>query len=524
MKKLIIMLFFLAFYQSSKGQQWAAVPGYSISYGDVIGVTRYQGNLWVETTTGIYKISGSLWELTTQGISVMTTKGCLYTDGVDLYAGALFQFGVDKCLVIKWDSINSLWTPIAYTESTASGVYVATILKTQNFLHVGGSFSSIGSSPLSLAPFHLWGSFNGVVWTQIFPIAATGCASVIESIQKLQSNDSIFIAGGFHQPGNVWSPATFKFKESDAGITSINNYGSCSIAKNYVFYNSKTYVAGIRQHEVLGYNTGLAVLDQSNNWGSVSGNLRLVNTRVVKFLGKLFILGESDGGLFGVPTNAVSYDGVVLTNIGTEISRPNNLGVTPLINVFYLDTVDNKLFVGGNFLQLFGNVCDNFAVYHISVVPVNLSSFSASLQNEKVLLHWRDETPEDNVVFEVQYSVNGRDFHSVGKLKEFANRNDYSFLFTSQECGGLFFRLAFQGKYSSVISVSLNCNTSIVGRAGSVYCSSPTTSKVIVRDIVGRLLVQKVINGNLEIPLSRGVYIISFVTNSSVFTRKIFVQ
>ena len=523
MKKLLLVLSFIFFsFTKSFSQTWSQVPGYQVSYGDVIGVTRYQGNIWVEATSGIYQISGSTWTLTSTNFSVVGTTGCLYTDGNELYAGSLFDFGSSKALVLKWDGIQ--WVPIGYTENTASGVWISTMLKTSAGLYVGGSLNFIGNSPAALSNLRLYAFFNGLGWSQPFSPTNFSCAVSVESIQII--GDSIYVAGKFPEISNVWTPATFRFKEG-GGISSLDGYGFCALARDYCFYQNTLYVGGTRQHDNASVNVGLTKM-VSSQWFSASSQMQITNTRVKKLTDRMFIAGEP-GLVNGSMTNICSYNNSIFTNEGIGISFPAPSNIYPYVNVLFADTISGQLYAAGNFLQINGNDADNFAVRNIFPLPVNLSSFTAQVvAGGSVKLDWRDETPEDGVRFDIQMSTDGQSFKSIGQVVEKIDKNDYSFVFPNKSCGKLYFRLAFEGKYSETKAVNIYCDVSITSDAKTLRIQTKHSGTLTLTNTAGQILARTGLAsgyGNVTLSYPPGIYITSFVdTKGNTYNQKILVQ
>ena len=64
------------------------------------------------------------------------------------------------------------------------------------------------------------------------------------------------------------------------------------------------------------------------------------------------------------------------------------------------------------------------------VMPVTLSSFNISIQNNKPLLSWTTQTELNADYFSIRKSINGRDFKEIGKVAatgNSANKKNYSF-------------------------------------------------------------------------------------------------
>ncbi len=80
-------------------------------------------------------------------------------------------------------------------------------------------------------------------------------------------------------------------------------------------------------------------------------------------------------------------------------------------------------------------------------LPVSITNFSAALRNKKVQLNWTTTSELNNSGFEIEKSINGKDFSSIGKIASKAlNGNststiDYSFEDIKLSAGNNYYRL-----------------------------------------------------------------------------------
>jgi hypothetical protein len=80
-------------------------------------------------------------------------------------------------------------------------------------------------------------------------------------------------------------------------------------------------------------------------------------------------------------------------------------------------------------------------------LPVSISNFSAALRNKKVQLNWTTASEINNNGFEIEKSINGKDFSAIGKIASKAfNGNstttiDYSFEDVKLSAGNNYYRL-----------------------------------------------------------------------------------
>ncbi len=99
----------------------------------------------------------------------------------------------------------------------------------------------------------------------------------------------------------------------------------------------------------------------------------------------------------------------------------------------------------------------------ISVVPVELYSFTAQAQNQKIILKWTTSTELNNNGFEIQRRVADSDFATIGFVRgegTTTNQSEYSYIDKDLTDGKYYYRLKqidFNGtyEYSSVIEVDV---------------------------------------------------------------------
>jgi hypothetical protein len=96
------------------------------------------------------------------------------------------------------------------------------------------------------------------------------------------------------------------------------------------------------------------------------------------------------------------------------------------------------------------------------VLPVTLSSFTASANNCTVNLNWTSEIESDFNNYEVQYSSNGKDFTTVASLPAQATSKNYSFQQNNPPQGKAYYRLRMVDidgnlDYSKTIAMKLDC-------------------------------------------------------------------
>jgi hypothetical protein len=100
-------------------------------------------------------------------------------------------------------------------------------------------------------------------------------------------------------------------------------------------------------------------------------------------------------------------------------------------------------------------------------IPVELTSFTASLSGDKVILNWYTATETNNLGFEVERSEDFISFNKIGFVPGFGTTTEpRSYSYTDQpiNCGKFYYRLKqvdYDGsfEYSDVVEVNLNVPT-----------------------------------------------------------------
>jgi hypothetical protein len=106
---------------------------------------------------------------------------------------------------------------------------------------------------------------------------------------------------------------------------------------------------------------------------------------------------------------------------------------------------------------------DNFCIYGMYIVPVELTSFSAQVIKDGVELHWSTATETNNQGFEVERMSAGGKFEQIGYIAGFGTTTEskaYSFTDINLEAGKYTYRLKqidFNGsyEYSNEINVDV---------------------------------------------------------------------
>jgi hypothetical protein len=97
-------------------------------------------------------------------------------------------------------------------------------------------------------------------------------------------------------------------------------------------------------------------------------------------------------------------------------------------------------------------------------VPVELTSFAASISDGNIILKWETASEINNHGFEIEKSLDGNSFHTIGFVQgkgTTSEANSYIFVVKDAQAGKFYFRLKqidFDGStsYSSIIEIDFN--------------------------------------------------------------------
>jgi hypothetical protein len=168
--------------------------------------------------------------------------------------------------------------------------------------------------------------------------------------------------------------------------------------------------------------------------------------------------------------------------------------------------VDN-IYIGITFLSWGGSGTGAFSYTRTTAatLPITLKGFSASLNRQNALLKWSTATEIDNDHFEIEHSVNGRDFQPIAEVKAngtSTTEHAYTYVHENITPGRHFYRITDVDKsghrrYSQIITLS-----SLATPALQVYPNpatsfiSVTTSSVLkgtefsINSLAGQLLLR----------------------------------
>ncbi len=181
------------------------------------------------------------------------------------------------------------------------------------------------------------------------------------------------------------------------------------------------------------------------------------------------------------------------------------------------------------------------------VLPVEIGKFNASVQNNNVLINWTTVSESNNAYFEIQRSLDGKQFKTIGKLAGKGTSslaNQYSFTDNAALSTIQYYRLKqvnFDGayKYSTILTVQMNNDLkkriSISPNPVTdhinlrIHSDATTSASIRIINTTGQTIMQqteRVIGGENIISikslqnLSKGMYTIQVIMDSQSLTSK----
>jgi hypothetical protein len=282
---------------------------------------------------------------------------------------------------------------------------------------------------------------NGTSWTQV----SSGLTNT--RIRALTISGTNFFTGTFGggvflstNNGTSWTPAS-------TGLT--NTY------VNAITVSGTNLFASTEGGIFLSTNNG-------TTWTAASGGLTNTYTHAIADFGTNLFAGTEDGVFLS-------------TNNGTNWAQVST-GLTNTV-IWALAVSGTYLFAGSNGNGVWRRPLDQ-------IIPVELISFTAFVSGNSVTLRWTTATELNNLGFEVQRSIENKDWNAIvfvgGKGTTTSSQN-YSCVDNSVSLGKYFYRLKqidFDGSFSfsDVIEVDLSVPTDFVLEQNYPNPFNPTTT------------------------------------------------
>ncbi len=168
------------------------------------------------------------------------------------------------------------------------------------------------------------------------------------------------------------------------------------------------------------------------------------------------------------------------------------------------------------------------------VLPVKFLDLNASINDKKTLISWSTSSEINNNGFEIERSIDGQNFETIGFVKGMGNSNkinNYSFEYASTESA--FYRLKqidFNGQfeYSNTIATKNNkIEAEILPNPFKdeiTISNNATINKIEIVDVTGKIIYSEIQNNNKILihtgNLKTGIYFIKVYSNDTVITKR----
>ena len=168
----------------------------------------------------------------------------------------------------------------------------------------------------------------------------------------------------------------------------------------------------------------------------------------------------------GQTADNAQFSGSVMSGTNTSVNIPINYGsfTTMYYYTFTTEAAISPSVANENAITLWRK--DNSGGYYESgVLPVELSSFTASIQNKAVVLNWATATEINNYGFEVERSFDKTNWNKVAFKNGYGNSNSVKdYTFTDKDItknGTYYYRLKQidnngDFEYSNIVEVNVN--------------------------------------------------------------------
>lgn len=179
--------------------------------------------------------------------------------------------------------------------------------------------------------------------------------------------------------------------------------------------------------------------------------------------------------------------------------------------------------------------------YTLSSLPVVLSGFTATVNGNKVILHWKAEKEINFSHYGIERSADGRSYERIASVEQSVLSNEYTYIDAFPNSTN-YYRLKMVDvddsyEYSPVVSArvdntadKIRLNPNAAKDHSTLYFSNCSPGKYRVEIVTGSGQItysrQLMVNNNLSVPLSlvqysKGLYLINVYSENSGFVQSV---
>jgi len=237
------------------------------------------------------------------------------------------------------------------------------------------------------------------------------------------------------------------------------------------------------------------------------------------------------------PPNPVSVTVTMNDALQVIVTRSGGYAMVAEGFEFTATSTTHQFMVRPNFQGSFGMIFDNFALYHLYTLPIELLYFTGEAFTDGVHLSWATATEQDNDHFTIQRSSDGQQWQNVLEVQGAGNsvvERDYSANDPSPMPGLSYYRLKQTDIHGDeTVFTSVSVHSTIGTQVGLSVFPNPSTNgqlwlaagrlaeevtvPVTIIDMQGRLVHTAhitlapgvAVEISREVPLDEGVYLVS---------------
>lgn len=347
----------------------------------------------------------------------------------DLYAGGIFTTmgGLTRNRLAKINkttgSVDTMWNPNANNE-------VYDLVLNSNNLYVAGNFTTIGGQTRNyIAKINNTTGDADATWNPnsngpVLSIATDG--------------SDIYAGGAFSNIGSLSRNNIAKLNNTNGDADAAWDANANSFVYSIAVSGSDIYAGG-NFNSIGGQSRSkIAKLNNTSGAADLTWNANVNNTGYVLAItvsGSDVYVGGDFTNIGGFPRNYIARLSNV-TGAADLAWYPNaNAGVNTI------SVSGGDVYVGGGFTTMGGNQKRYFALFTERVLPVELSSFTSSVDKQNVTLSWNTISEQNNLGFEIERKLSESEWKKIGFVKGSGTTNQaHNYIFTDNNLSS--------GKYS----------------------------------------------------------------------------